>query len=254
MRSSLLSLLAGLSLLGGAPALAQQGGGTAGQNAPEQGMGGMKGGVEKEKGGAMGGSAAAKPDESKKHLSEIDVYLRDALNNTKVLYSTTQFTPGKLDTTIEREDVGNIDRSISSALTHVSHLKSMPEARVPDTAKLDALQRDLTQARSVAAQLRTAVRSDARDQIATLSGQLYAKLKAADDDFGAIADRVNLVRVDRISIPERQPVGGHEGAGTPPSGMMKEQPGGTMKEQPGGTMKEQPGGTAPTTPPPAEKY
>ncbi len=210
MKRSLMVLLAGASLVGPATAIAQQGG-----------MGANK--MDEKQMGAEKSAAGAKPDESKKHVSEIDLYLRDAMNNTKVLYTTTQLTPGKLDATIEREDLGNIDRAISSALTHVSHVKSMPEARVSDTAKVDSLQKNLTQARNLLGQIRTAVKSDSRDQVASLSSQLYARLKDADDDLSSIADKINLTRVDRITIPERQPVGGHEDTGATPQQQPQEQ-------------------------------
>src|SRR5262249_9512527 len=127
---------------------------------------------------------SAMADEPKKHLSEIDVYLRDAINNTKVMYNDSQMRPGKLDQVIEKENLTNIDKALSSALTHVQHIKSMPEAHVADMAKIDQLQHDLTQARGMVPEVRAAMKD--KDLFSSLSSQLYTKLKDADDTFSAI--------------------------------------------------------------------
>jgi hypothetical protein len=145
-------------------------------------------------------------DEPKKHLSEVDLYLRDAINNTKVMYNDTQMRPGKLDSVIEKENLTNLDKSLSSALTHVQHIKSMPEAHVADMGKIDQLSHDLTQARGMIPELRAAMHE--KDLFASLSSQLYTKLKDADDTFNAICDKQGLTRVDKLSVPEKQPVKG----------------------------------------------
>jgi hypothetical protein len=202
MRKTLLALIAGGMLVGvGARA---QGPGP---------QGGQKGTSETKAQKPTMGTAGTKADEPKKHLGEMDVYLKDAINNVKVVYETTQLEPGKLDATIEREGLTNIDKAISGAMTHVSHIKSMPEAHVIDMASLDLVQKDLTQAKSMLTQLRTAVKNDNREQVAMLSSQLYARLKDADDAFSTLADKQNFTRVDKIMVPERQPVGGQEQPG-----------------------------------------
>jgi hypothetical protein len=182
------ALVAGLSLAGSGVAIAQSDTG----KQPRQSTSGM----------------GEKNVESNKHLTEIDIYLRDAMDNTKALYQSTQVTPGKLDQVIQKEDVTNVDKAVSSALTHVSHVKSLPSARVADTATLDQLQADLTHARTIAGQLRREVDAGNRDRISSLSSQLFAQLRAADESFGKIADETKLTRIGRVTVPEKQPVGG----------------------------------------------
>jgi hypothetical protein len=159
---------------------------------------------------AQGGAAkGARPDEPKKHLAEVDAYLRDAIDNTKVLYQTTQMQPGKLDTTIQRESLNNVDKALTGMMAHVGHMKSLPEARVADMAKLDDFQRDITQARGIVGQLRAAAaKPEAREQTVSLTEQLYTVLHDADNDFNAIAEKQEFTRLDRVTVPEKQPVGG----------------------------------------------
>lgn len=233
MKRSLFALFGGLSLIGSAALAQHAGGGAMPSDQPQAQKEPAKGTSDEI------GAKGAKADEPKKHLGEIDVYLKDALNNTKVLYATTQLQPGKLDPTIQREDLGNIDRAITGAMTHVSHVKSMPEARVVDMAKIDSLQKNLTRARALVGQLRTAVRSDEKDQISSLTSQLYARLREADDDFGTVADKQDLTRVDRIMVPEKQPVGGQEEGAPPPSGAIG-QPPPAEKANPSGKPEQPP--------------
>lgn len=156
--------------------------------------------------GKMGASDKAEPN---KHLSEVDLYLKDAMNNTKALYQTTQLPTGKFDTAIQKESLGNIDKAITGALTHIGHVKSLPQARVSDMKDVASLQSDLNQAKTIVAQLRKNVSPSAdKTMISSQTAQLYGVLKAADDDFGKIADQTNLTRIDRINVPEKQPVGG----------------------------------------------
>ncbi len=185
-----LSLIAGLGLVGGT-AFAE--------NPPMGGDTGDQHQMMKMQGGS-------KADEPKKHLGEIDIYLRDAINNTKVLYNVTQMQPGKLDATIQKEGINNLDKAITGALTHVQHIKTLPEAKVQDTAKLDALQTDLNQVKQMVPQLRSSMKD--RDMFASLTSQVFTRLKDADDNFSTIADKQNLTRVEKLSVPEKQPVKG----------------------------------------------
>lgn len=192
--------------------------------------------------GRMGGKSAMTNVEPNKHLLEIDAYLTSAMDNTKLLYQSSQLPPGKLDAAIAKEDLGNVERAINSALTHTSHLKSLPEARIKDTAKLEQLRSDLTRARNLVGQLRTAVNAGDRAQVASLSSQLYAGLRSADETFGQIADQQHLVRLERITVPERQPVGG---AIHPPAGR---EPGGTMNAPSDSPSGGTPSPSAPASP------
>jgi hypothetical protein len=226
MRWSILSVVAGLSLAGAGVVRAQD----TGNEAPSD-TGNMPGMHEKGGGqmgtGHMGAGEQAGATgnvEPAKHLLEVDAYLKDAMQNTKLLYQSTQVKPGKLDATIQREDIGNVEKALSSALTHISHVKSLPEAKISDTERLNQLQRDVTRAKTLAGQVRKNIGTSDRAQLSTLSSQLYAQLRAADDTFGNIADEMRITRVDRISVPERQPVGG--GRSSPSDINM---PGGTME-------------------------
>lgn len=186
----------------------------AGGRAQAQGAGGA-GSDPSMQGQALPSQMSQMSDEPKKHLSEIDVYLQNAINNVKVLYETTQLRPGSLDVTIAKEGVGNTDKAISGALMHIAHIKALPEAKAQDMNKLNQLQRSFTEARSTLYKLRSAARSDSRPQIQSFASQLYAQLRLAEDSFSSIAREQRVVRVDQISVPERVPVGGSSGSGSP---------------------------------------
>lgn len=226
-------LIAGCAILVGSTALAQMGPGPG----EDTGMKGMKRGS-----GAASEGVEGKNVESQKHLSEVDLYLKAAMNTTKVLFGGTKLQPGKLDTVIRKEDVASIDKSIESALTHISHVKSLPEARISDTRSLDELQGDLKQARITVMQLRKNIGTADNSEISSMSSQLFAQLKAADEDFDKLASQVKLTRVDQITVPEKQPVGGKVKP-------LDEKPKGDTGVKGEGEMPS-PGGTAPSTPKP----
>ena len=195
MKRTLLGALCGLALAGGA-AFAE----------PSPGRPGDRSGDGK----SLSTQAAGKADEPKKHLGEIDVYLATALAHTKVVYQSTQLIPGGLDATIQREGLSNIDQAISSAQTHIGHIRAMPEARVADMGKLDELSQSLNQGKRLVSQLRTAVKTDGRREVQALASRLYGELRTADDLYGQIAEKQNVVRLDRIDVPERQDVSGRD--------------------------------------------
>jgi hypothetical protein len=232
MKRSILAAVASMSLAAGGGAYAQ---GSPG----EPGAGGAQGQT-----GAEVAPGAKSTTEANKHLGEIDVYLKDAENNTKALYQTAQASPGRLDTTLEKEALNNIDKAISSALTHVQHVKSLPEAKVSDTQRLDRLQRDLERAKTIASQLRHQIAAGDRAAVSAQASSLFAQLRAADDGFGQIADEQNLVRLDRVTMPERQPVGG--GEANPPAEEAK--PGAEKSTEPGMQVPKEPGMQVPKEP------
>jgi hypothetical protein len=169
--------------------------------------------------GAMKGSRA---DEPKKHLGEIDVYLKDAQNNVRILYQDAALAPGNLDAVIDKEGLSNLDRAITNAEKHVQHLKTVPEARLKDAKQLDAFERSLGDVRTQLTQLRNAVRANDRTKIRDAAATTFTTLQRADDAFGKIADTQGLTRVDRIQPSERQPVRGIERK--PKGGMEKVPP------------------------------
>jgi hypothetical protein len=164
--------------------------------------------MDTERAPAAKGEKSAKPDEAKKHLSEIDVYLRDAENATRAMYQSSELTSGSLDTTIQKENLSNIERALTNAEKHIQHLKTLPEARVKDPSELDALSRNLADARAQLSPLKEAVRSADRTKIRDASAMMFTQLKRADDSFGQLADTQGLTRIDRIEPMERQPVRG----------------------------------------------
>ncbi len=153
---------------------------------------------------------SSKWDETKKHLTEVDAYIQDALNNAKVLYSMSQIPMGKMDQTIQRENINNLEKAISSALIHVGHFKSSADPKMVEMDKVDDLHRFLTDSRNVLPQLRSAMKSSDRQQLGSVTSQLFAKLKEADERYGNIAEKQNVARLDKISVPEKQPVRGTE--------------------------------------------
>jgi hypothetical protein len=210
MKRSCFALIAVLGLVGIAPAALAQ-------DAPPPMGGRMEPGTR---------GATSQSDEPKKHLSEVDIYLRDALDNVKVVYNTTQLQPGTLDKTIIKESVGNIDKALTGAITHLGHIKALPEAHVADMAKVDALQKTLDEAKQTDAQLKAAARATTIDnaRVSQLASRLYGQLKTADEDFSAIAEQQNMTRVEKMTMPERQPV---RGMGQP----MPSQPAAPMPPQ-----------------------
>jgi len=221
MRRTVLAVLAGVSLLAGS-ALADSppgqggtgqfnpsgqqdrlGGQDTGQFGQDTGQAGQfKGDISQRKG-------VGSIDEPKKYLSVVDLHLENAMNNVKVLYESTQMKPGRADEVIQREAIGSLDRSLGQALNNFQQVKSMPGV-IGNMDKADDFQRNLYQARSLVPQLRTAVKSDSRAQIQSLSAQLFTSLKNAGDAFGDIADKQKFTRIKDIDVPERQPVRGDD--------------------------------------------
>jgi hypothetical protein len=170
-----------------------------------------------------GAMKESKADEAKKHLGEVDVYLKDAENNVRILYQSSELSPGNLDSVIQKESLSNLDRSITAADKHVQHLKTLPEARVKDPNQLAMFDRSLGDVKTHLTALRTAVRSNDRAKIRDAAATTFTLLTHADDAFAKIADTEGFTRVERIQPLERQPVRGTEPA---PSkhGTQKESP------------------------------
>lgn len=214
MRRTILVALAGVSLLAGS-ALAErlQGQGQSGQAGSSDRLGQDPGQLGQDTGQWKGDVSQRRGfgsvDEPKKYLSVVDLYLENAMNNVKVLYESTQMKPGRADDVIQREAIGNIDRALGQALNHFQQVKSMSGV-ITNMDKADDFQRNLYQARAVVPQLRSAVKSDTRAQIQTLSSQLFTSLKNAGDAFDDIADKQKFTRIKDIDVPERQPVRGED--------------------------------------------
>jgi hypothetical protein len=143
----------------------------------------------------------------KKHLGEVDLYVKDALNNARLLYQASdQSQSGTIDPMITREQVANIDRSLANADKHLQQLRSMP-SRSFNLSKIEMLSRDLSQARTQLGTIRGGVNNDT-SRLHDTSMQLAQTLQRADDDFGQIASSIGLVRVDQIHVTVKQPVRG----------------------------------------------
>ena len=220
MRRTVFAVFAGVSLLAGAALADRQpgqagptGSGQEGQSGQSDRWGQDTGQVGQDtdrlKGDVSQRRGFGSVDEPKKYLSAVDLYLENAMNNVKVLYESTQMKPGRADQVIQGEAIGNIDRALGQALNHFQRVKAMPGS-ITNMDKADDFQRNLYQARSVVPQLRSAVKSDSRSQIQTLSSQLFTSLKNANDAFGDIADKQKFTRIKDIDVPERQPVRGQD--------------------------------------------
>ncbi|HZS37307.1 MAG TPA: hypothetical protein VFF06_10785 [Polyangia bacterium] len=161
-------------------------------------------------GGAMTQTPQQRTDEAKKHLGEIDVYLRDAENNARQLYQMSALQSGYMDPLIVREDVANLDRALANADKHLSHVRTLPNARIGDPGRLDSLQRTLSQSRAQLQNLRTLPSDVDRGQLRDAATNLILALRRADRDFAVIATAVGLPRVDQVDVSEKHPVRGHD--------------------------------------------
>ena len=151
---------------------------------------------------------SASVDEVKKHLSEIDLYVSQAENNARLLFQVSDLQPGNMDPVIIREDVQNIEQSLSQAERHLDHVRQLPNANIRNLPRLDQLQTDLAQARSQLSSVRGTLANADRAMLRDTSQRLFRTLRRADDDFSSIASQVGLVRVEQIPVTERQPVRG----------------------------------------------
>lgn len=210
------ALVAGFAIAGPGIAWAQNTPGV-GQKAGQGGQGNQPGmpmgnqpGMQGQPMGEMGQPGTQANVEGQKHLAEVELYLTDAMNGSKVLYQTSQMPSGKLDTSIAREDLGNVQRSIDSALNHVNHLKTLPEAKLSNTRDLDAVATNLKAAEKTAGKLRGVNITTNRGQFASLSSQLYGSLQQADQSFDHLAQSQRFTRLDQVQVPVQQPVGGHD--------------------------------------------
>jgi len=141
-----------------------------------------------------------------KHLTEVDVYLKDASNNTRLLFLTSDTSRGgTFDRTLGQEQIANIDRSLAQADRHLAQLRSMPPRPAIDLSKVDSLSRQLLQARSLMSNLRQGTDVS---RIHDTSFQLSRTLGRADADLAVIAETAGVARVDQIPITEKQPVSG----------------------------------------------
>ncbi len=156
-------------------------------------------------GGAVMGRSQR--DEARKHLNEVDLYLKDAENNARVL-SRLGAEVGPIDQGLVREDLANLDRALSNADRHLSQLRALPSGRMGDQARLDQLQRDLGRARAQLAGLRSTTMTPERGQLQDAAGGIAQVLDRADQRFGAIAGAFGVERVDQIPVNERHPVRG----------------------------------------------
>ena len=212
------ALAAGAALFFGVGGAFAQGMPSPGFGAPgaADAMGNLGTSVHHEENGLHGASGTGAAEvtgqralESRKHLAEIDVQLKNAINHTKGLYNSTQLSPGPHDGMLRKESAAGIDAAIGSALEHAGHLRALPEARISDTQTLALLESDLHRARAILSQLRISlglgVGSADRMQLSQQSAQLFGMLRSADDHFARIATELGLTRVDRITVPERPP-------------------------------------------------
>jgi hypothetical protein len=158
---------------------------------------------------AMGeGFAGSSQVSARKELGEVDLYLKDALNNARLLFQITDRSQGPLSGAHAREQVVNIDRALANIDKHVAQLRSQPRAF--DATKIDLVSRDLDQARSQLATLKSLIQTR-RQNIHEAAAELARTLERADDDFGQLASSGGIGRVDQIRVTTvKQPVRGSD--------------------------------------------
>jgi hypothetical protein len=153
--------------------------------------------------------ARSNRDEARKHFNEVDLYLKDAENNARVL-SRLSVQPGPMDQGIVREDIANLDRALSNADRHLSHLRALPSGTIGDQTRLDKLQRDLGQARAQLSALRSSTVTPDRTQLNDAAGKVTRILERADESFATIASSLGFERVDQMPLDQRHPVRGSD--------------------------------------------
>ncbi len=120
---------------------------------------------------------AAAGDDGRRHLAAIEVYLKDAQSNARVVSQVSEFG---------REGVANLERSLATCERHLAQLESVSEIK-QNGDKLQLVARDLRDVRAQIPALRAAIASGAREQIRTAAAGVGKALQRADDDFGLLA-------------------------------------------------------------------
>jgi hypothetical protein len=152
--------------------------------------------------------------ESKKQLTEMELYTRGALDNAKVLYESAEMPQGPTDKTLWREGVSNISRSIAKVQDHLGQFKrtlgSASLGKDPMAKKPDDLQTHLRAAKTalskLSSQMSRADRAEVRDQASTV----YMHLSAANDTIKDMLSACDVQSIDKITPPEKLPVRGVE--------------------------------------------
>jgi hypothetical protein len=189
MRRTLLALCIGAAVAGGGVAWPQAGGSATGA----QWFGTAR-------------NRDAIPD-----LTQIDLHLRGALDDARVLWEQVQLGTARRDLGPVREDLGDLDRSLAAAHAHLDALRARPNGTPPSTERLDEVAGALGRAQALASRLQRSLRAGApATQLSSQVVELYGALRSADDAFAPVAAEQRLVRVDRIAVPERLPVSGHD--------------------------------------------
>ncbi|MBI4509857.1 MAG: hypothetical protein HY698_09485 [Deltaproteobacteria bacterium] len=189
--------------------------------------------------GAMPAGQAGAMDiqamEMRKHLLLVDVYLSDAVNNTKAISGLSELKLEKKDKPIVDEAQKNIDTNLSMATTHIGHarqrgmagtakreegaMERQPVAGVDPQAKLGELEQHLKAARDAAKKVKTARLEELDRAIEPVA----AHLSAAEKTFTDLARSANYTRLEQMELG-RVPVRGTEEQKPQPS-MPTEQPG-----------------------------
>jgi hypothetical protein len=161
---------------------------------------------------------APRATQASKYLLATELYLRNASNNAKAIYQAAQAPEGKMDAELFRDDARNIASSLRMAEQQVMHTQALPASEVPTTvnARFDALKSRLRRARDDEKALEAALTKQDRQTIQKTAGAVYGSVQAALDTYGDIASAMNVQRLDSITVPEKQPVGG--GSAETPAG------------------------------------
>ncbi len=153
-----------------------------------------------------------------KRLTLINVYLSDAVNNTKALSSLVEMTLDSSDKILVQEVHKNLDSSIDNALSHVKKMrdddkrmgmrkaKEMEKQPVAGAiTRVEELERHLIEAKASSKSLE----ADKMDKIDMAVDAISTHLKAAEDIFADIAKDAKFTRLDQIELG-KVPVKGRE--------------------------------------------
>jgi hypothetical protein len=159
-----------------------------------------------------------------KHMGLVNVYLDQAIDNTKYLSSLADMTPTSADRPVIAEAQKNLDTAIDNALSHIKQARAVKDAssmekavKGEDTAnkdmankdpaaqkgtweekkvKLDALEKHLREAKMASRTLRTAK----LDALSTAVDPVSSSLMAARTEFTDLAKMAQMTLLEDMQL------------------------------------------------------
>lgn len=192
--------------------------------------------------GHMGAEKGMKPTGQKdeinaqvgKHLALVNVYLGQAILNTKALNSLIDMNVPVREPHV-KELARNLDVSVKGAITHAGHIRRLND---PALTRIIELDRSLKEAKLSLAKLRKAKSADISMHIDSIG----SNLTASEQIFRDMAKTANFTLLDDLRL-ETVPVRGTEGIDERP----KDKPPGTVPPKHDTDLLPEP--ARPTSPP-----